>query len=547
MKKLTKTWLMMLVITMCTGLTSCELFMSDNPTPTPSPTPTPTPTPPTYKSDAERPLTFEATVDGVIVTFKFKEGAKPDYKKVEFSLDGGATWTALSGPAQPILLEKAGDIVMFRGDNPTYNGDARFIVEQANSQARSNTRADEYSEEALGEIYGNLADLIKSNDLIDAVELVAANAGAFKELFKDAKIDMEMGGAPNDPRGHNLYLPSINKNVIVPDAFWGLFEGTLITTAPTVSVGTVAKGTMSRMFYNCPYLKEVTLELGSLAEGVTAKEAMGDMLGGNTGSQAEGGKLEIEYWYVDANGYRSPGTNPRIITLDDVVNVSGISPKVLDNATATIVDENGKASEPVKIETVTGLGLNVSHNGQDVSLIELTVGEKYECNINAYVKPETATDRSIVVYVENPRIAELKMGYGGTANPYTIIAYSPGETALTAAHGDFAITIQVIVYPAVESVTLNKSDLDLTVGDKEILTATIAPENARQYVTWTTNDAKVATVDKNGVVTAAAPGKTTITAKAGEKSISCTVTVKAKGPSIDDPDDYEKGGDPTAN
>ena len=83
----------MLVITMCTGLTSCELFMSDNPAPSPSPTPTPTPTPtpPTYKSDAERPLTFEATVDGVTVTFKFKDNAKPDYKKVEYSLDGGAT------------------------------------------------------------------------------------------------------------------------------------------------------------------------------------------------------------------------------------------------------------------------------------------------------------------------------------------------------------------------------------------------------------------------------------------------------------------------
>ena len=36
---------MTLVITMCTGLTSCELFMSDNPSPSPSPTPTPTPTP----------------------------------------------------------------------------------------------------------------------------------------------------------------------------------------------------------------------------------------------------------------------------------------------------------------------------------------------------------------------------------------------------------------------------------------------------------------------------------------------------------------------
>ena len=539
---------MTLVITMCTGLTSCELFMSDNPSPSPSPTPTPTPTPtpPTYKSDAERPLTFEATVDGVTVTFKFKDNAKPDYKKVEYSLDGGATWTALSGPAQPILLKKAGDIVMFRGDNPTYNGDARFIVEQANSQARSNTRAGEaILEKALATLYGNLAYLLESLGYDLEIELNENNAGAFKELFKNAQIE-------TGKNGHVLVLPRLGA-IAVPDVFMSLFEGTTITQAPTVSVGTVAKGTMSRMFYNCPYLKEVTLELGSLAEGVTAEQGMGDILGGNTGTKAEGVEIHLgDYNFGDYNGNEhgfhgsKPVTITSNITLDDVINASGLSKEVLDNATATIVDENGKASEPVKIETVTGLGLNVSHNGQGVSLIELTVGEKYECNINAYVKPETATDKRINVYIENPRIAELKMGYGGTANPYTIIAYSPGETALTAAHGDFAANIPVIVYATVESVKLNKSELDLTIDETFKLTATIAPEEAKQDVTWTTNDTKVATVDKDGVVKAVAPGTAQITAKAGEKTATCAVTVKANGPSIDDPGDYGKGGDPTA-
>ena len=531
---------MMLVITMCTGLTSCELFMSDNPSPSPSPTPTPTPTPtpPTYKSDAERPLTFEATVDGVTVTFKFKDNAKPDYKKVEYSLDGGATWTALSGPAQPILLKKAGDIVMFRGDNPTYNGDARFIVEQANSQARSNTRADGYSSMHLARLFGNLSSLIEDNNLTGAEELIEKNAGAFKELFKGAQVTVALGY-------HFFIFPRIIGVHKVPDAYMSLFEGTLITEAPKVSVGTVAKGTMSRMFYNCPYLKEVTLELGSLAEGVTAKEAMGDMLGGNTGSQAEGGNVTIGWVHYDDNG-KPTSNNGAMITLDDVVNVSGISPKVLDNATATIVDENGKASEPVKIETVKGLGLNVSHNGQGVSLIELTVGEKYECNINAYVKPKTATDKSINVYFGDPKIADFKIPYTNLNYSYTIKAISPGETKLTAVHGEFSAFIPVFVYPAVESVSLNKSELDLTIDETFKLTATVAPKEAKQDVTWTTNDTKVATVDKDGVVKAVAPGKTTITAKAGEKTATCVVTVKANGPSIDDPGDYGKGGDPTA-
>lgn len=80
---------------------------------------------------------------------------------------------------------------------------------------------------------------------------------------------------------------------------------------------------------------------------------------------------------------------------------------------------------------------------------------------------------------------------------------------------------------AVESVTLDKTELTLDVGDEEALTATVAPDNATvQAVTWSSSDPAVATVE-DGKVTALAAGSATITAKAGDKTAACAVTVRA--------------------
>ena len=78
------------------------------------------------------------------------------------------------------------------------------------------------------------------------------------------------------------------------------------------------------------------------------------------------------------------------------------------------------------------------------------------------------------------------------------------------------------------SVTLNKSDLSLSIYDSETLAATIKEgSNTINYfsVTWSSSNPSVATVDEKGVVTAISDGNTTITATFKGKSSSCNVTV----------------------
>ncbi len=78
---------------------------------------------------------------------------------------------------------------------------------------------------------------------------------------------------------------------------------------------------------------------------------------------------------------------------------------------------------------------------------------------------------------------------------------------------------------AVTGISLNKTTLSLAVGGNEILTSTVLPTNAtNKTVTWTSSNNSIASV-ANGKITAVAAGTATITAKAGDKTATCMVTV----------------------
>ena len=81
----------------------------------------------------------------------------------------------------------------------------------------------------------------------------------------------------------------------------------------------------------------------------------------------------------------------------------------------------------------------------------------------------------------------------------------------------------------IASITLNYSKYALAVGQSKTLVASTSPESAAKNVTWYSSNSKVATVNKNGKVTAVKTGTATITAKtANGLKATCKVTVKAK-------------------
>ena len=85
----------------------------------------------------------------------------------------------------------------------------------------------------------------------------------------------------------------------------------------------------------------------------------------------------------------------------------------------------------------------------------------------------------------------------------------------------------------ITNIALDKNSLDLEEGKTSKLTATISPSNATdKQLTWKTSNSKVATVDKDGNVTAIKVGKAIITVRSSNgKEAKCNVEVKSKAKS----------------
>lgn len=83
--------------------------------------------------------------------------------------------------------------------------------------------------------------------------------------------------------------------------------------------------------------------------------------------------------------------------------------------------------------------------------------------------------------------------------------------------------------------TLNKTEMKLTVGDNATLVA-----SAKDGCQWNSSSPEVATVDENGKITAVAAGETTITAMTDNASVACTVTVEDKAEPDPEPEPEPK-------
>ena len=97
---------------------------------------------------------------------------------------------------------------------------------------------------------------------------------------------------------------------------------------------------------------------------------------------------------------------------------------------------------------------------------------------------------------------------------------------------------------AVTGVSLDKTTLALKVGDSATLKATVEPDDAgNKDVEWTSNDPSVATVDKDGKVTAVAKGNTKIkvTTLDGTFVAICEVTVTVEDPAGATIEDFGPG------
>ena len=106
---------------------------------------------------------------------------------------------------------------------------------------------------------------------------------------------------------------------------------------------------------------------------------------------------------------------------------------------------------------------------------------------------------------------------------FTLVATATGLPSAESAPFDIAqVPESVVVTPDATTLTAIEATVDLDAAAFDVTDAPIAG----QTFAWTTGDASVATVDENGLVTAAGNGTATITASAGGASGAATITVQ---------------------
>ena len=191
-------------------------------------------------------------------------------------------------------------------------------------------------------------------------------------------------------------------------------------------------------------------------------------------------------------------------------------------ATITVTTEDGNktATCAVTVNPISVTGVTL-----DQSALPISVGGSAELKAN--VTPENATNKTVTWSSDNTAVATVD-----ASGKVTAVAPGTATITVTTADGGKTANCTVTVTQPVNDVTLDKTTMDLFVGNGGTLTAKVQPDNAsNKTVNWTTSNAGVATVDANGKVTAVGAGKATITATAAdgsEKKAACEVTVTAK-------------------
>ncbi len=208
-----------------------------------------------------------------------------------------------------------------------------------------------------------------------------------------------------------------------------------------------------------------------------------------------------------------------IATVSETGLVTAISPGVATIYASTV---NGKTAECA----VTVSKGEVPVQSISLTNTELTIREGHSTDLLAIVRPDDATDKTLTWTSSDETIATVTPEGENTA---IISGLKVGVTIVTAkaANGVYATCTVTVIPVVVDDIDLNKTKLQMTVGDMETLEATVSPEDATdKTVTWRSSNPAIAAVSETGEVTAVSVGVATIYASSSNgHTAECEVTV----------------------
>ena len=237
-----------------------------------------------------------------------------------------------------------------------------------------------------------------------------------------------------------------------------------------------------------------------------------------------------EYANITVNSntqkYEYTSDNTSVATVTNYGTVQGNSEGTA-NITVSVADSNYKPEQVTLQVTVIKKQVAITDVILNTNAETLTEGDTTTLTVTVY--PDDTT------YSKNVSWSSNNEAVATVSEDGTVTAKSAGTAIITATseNGKTAsckITVNKKIIEITE-VRLNKSTEALVEGDTTTLIATVLPENTTysKNVSWSSNNEAVATVSKDGIVTAKSAGTAVITATSENgKSASCTITVNEK-------------------
>ncbi|GEM_PF-2500452 len=294
---------------------------------------------------------------------------------------------------------------------------------------------------------------------------------------------------------------------------------TALTNEPVLAAESYVRKTGDETGYTIP--KEITIKKGETKTiTLNVPKCSTDVTNVAWGHQTNGCFSYIEskpgsYWgkkaYITIKG-TDPGTgyiNSQASVFKTKGNPDSYKYTAHDRCVVKVVDgtEKKDTKKPLR-----GISLNKSS-------AVLAKGNTLNLKVS-YAPSDTTDSKSVYWSSSNSFVASVKNG--------KVTAVKPGTAVITARVGNKTAKCTITVNIPLQSISLSKTALSLKAGENAMLYYTNKPSDTTEKggVSWSSNNTAVATVS-GGRVVAKKAGTATITARLGEKTATCKVTVGA--------------------